>query len=188
MSIRAQLNEPSTIADVLRNVKQAFSALADATPIFVGKKYLKDCPGNAPKIIFAPEYPGSGGHIGPALQIGAGSTASQYHGCALVVAGRESTDDIERYANAYALLNHVVSCINACASGKIEWGSCIDDSPTDTNGLGARLLIVFTYRRDIINWAERLKLAASTDDPSKAIDKSEHPTGVAMNPTSTPQE
>jgi len=192
---------PSTLADVIRQVKQAFSLVGNALPIQVGVNYRKSFGvGSPPKVLFVPESPG--GKILPPYQMG--RPASYLHSCKVYIRGREAADDIDRFENTYKLADQVIGAIAVAGSGRIEWGAVEDDSPTDTNAYGAGLVIGFTFRRDIQPFDERWRLEPADEDRSKYMhdllqligyspDETSatiEPTtsdGIAINPTTTPQ-
>lgn len=164
MTLVRQNAPPSTLADVIGQVKDAFGAMGDATPIEVGAKFLEDLGvGSAPRVVFVPEAKGK---IGAPQEMG--GPASIAHGCDIYVRGAESGDDIERFRAAYALGDKVISCVATAAPGRIEWGSYEDGSPTDADAFGAELLLSFSYTRDVWHSPPRWGLSAATADSAAA--------------------
>jgi hypothetical protein len=150
----------STLIDVLGQVRDAFDAVGDATTIQIGGQYLREWgAGHGPRVLFVPEPPSGGGAIAKAQSLG--YPASHVHACDVYVrADEETTDDLERFELLYDLSDRVVDFIATAASGRVEWGSCSDDSPLRTpSGLGAGLAFSFTYQRDINHDAARWKAA-----------------------------
>lgn len=153
---------PSTLATVIGQVKDAFSAMADATPIMVGKQYLEHFGvGQPPRVLFVPE---TDGRTGPAIEMG--HAASVTHGCQVFVRGAEGGDDLTRFENAEALEAKVIACLAVAASGRIIWGVRADASPVDVQLAGAELSFGFLFRRDIPHDAARWSLAAAPADTS----------------------
>lgn len=188
MSLTAQPGPASTLADVLRQVVQAFSLMGDATPIQIGRHYLEHFgTGAGPKIVFVPEV--GKGKIEPGYKMG--RAASWVHQCDVHVRARESGDDIDRFTAAYALTDRVVSCLVAACTGKAEFGEATDDSPTKADAFGAGISFGFTYRRDISHDAARWALPAADNS---ALSPSPNPPpgtlsgGNTISPTTTPKE
>lgn len=153
---------PSTLADVIAQVVEAFDAMGDATPIMVGKQYLEQFgAGSPPRVVFVPE---TDGRMGPPIEMG--DAASCTHGCQVFVRAAESGDDLERFKNAYELQGEIVSCIAVAGSGRIEWGNHGDGSPVDVDTHGAELTFGFKYRRAIRHSARRWALPAPAADTS----------------------
>ena len=151
---------PSTLADVIRQVVDAFDAMGDATPILVGADYLEGLgTGSPPRILFVPEKRGK---IGPPAALG--MAASITHSCDVYVRAAESGGDVDRLQAAYELGDRVISCIATAATGRLEWGSFVDDSPSDVDGFGADLAFAFTYTRGVRHDAKRWTLPAATAD------------------------
>ncbi|SRR6266404_612322 len=164
-AIVTQHGKPSTLADVLRQVSQAFGLMANATPIQIGRQFLKHGIGEAPRVVFVPEG-GAGGKIEPSSELG--NAAKWIHSCEVHVRAKEGLDDIERFSNAYALADLVIDCLQTAATGRIEFGAVIDGSPTDTNGPGAEIVFSFIYRRDVWHDARRWALSPAGADNSGA--------------------
>lgn len=158
---------PSTLADLIGQVKDAFDAMGDATPIMVGRQYLRPGAGSAPRVVFVPEQ---GGRLGDPQELG--SAASNSHGCEVRVRAPESGDDIERYRAAYLLGDRVVDCIATAGTGRIEWRNYEDrdESPVDVDaGFGAGVAFSFVYTRDVRHDPTRWALPPATDDTSAAV-------------------
>jgi hypothetical protein len=170
MTIAAQHANPSTLGDLIYQVKQAFSKMGDATPIVVGKGYLtktKDGQtniGSAPRVIFAPEALSGSGKIQPPQEMG--RAASMVHSCIVYVRAKESGEDIDRWKAVYALADRVIDCIQVAGTGRVEWLTLDDGSAIDSDGFGAELVFGFTYRRDIYHDAARWSLPAADADAS----------------------
>jgi hypothetical protein len=193
MTLAAQLATPSTLIDLIAQVKQAFSLMADTTPIQVGKAYLAKNKegqaniGSAPRVIFAPEALSGSGKIEPPQEMG--KAGAMVHTCIVYVKGKESGDDIDRWKATYALADRVIDCIQVAGTGRVEWLSLDDGSAIDSDGFGAELVFGFIYRRDILHDAVRWSLPAADEDSSAA--KPYPPPGipagsVTINPTTTP--
>ncbi len=88
------------------------------------------------------------------------------HSCEVFVRGAETGDDIERFKNAYALLKKVMGCLAVAATGRIEWGSFEDDSPTAEDAFGADLAFDFRFTSAVRHDARRLALAPAAADTS----------------------
>lgn len=155
---------PSTLAVVLGQVVDAFQAIGDATPIMIGKKYLDDFGvGSAPRVVFVPEVRGK---IGPPIEMG--NPCSIAHSCNVLVRGAEDGSDLGRFDAAYALGDLVIDLIATAATGRLEWGDFVDDSPTPVDAYGADLALSFTYTRDVRHNARRWALPAAAADTSPA--------------------
>lgn len=191
--IAVQVARPSTLGDLIVQVKQAFSKMGDNTPIMVGKGYRtknKESQtniGSAPRVVFAPEaLPGSG-KIEPPQEMG--KAASMVHSCVVYVRAKESGDDLERWRATYALADRVISCIQVAGTGRVEWLTLEDGSPIDSDGFGAELAFGFTFRRDI--WHDAARWALPPADASDTTLKPHPPPGqpadsVVIAPTTTP--
>jgi hypothetical protein len=190
--IAAQFANPSTLGDLIYQVKQAFSKMGDATPILVGKAYLTTNKegqtgiGNPPRVVFAPEALSGSGKIQPPQEMG--KAASMVHSCIVYVRAKESGDDIDRWKAVYSLADRVIDCIQVAGTGRVEWLSLDSGSPIDSDGFGAELVFGFTYRRDIHHDAARWALpAADADDDAQKP----HPppgipaTSVTIDPVTT---
>lgn len=185
--IAVQNATPSTLVDVLEQVKQAFSAMGNATPIMVGKQFLAQGTGSPPRVVFAPET-GPNGAIGEPREMG--NAASFVHSCVVSVRGVGSNKDTERFKASYALASLVIACLVVAGSGRIEWvGGLNDGSPSATDGTGAELTFAFTYSCEIPHAAGRWDLTPATADTS---DQQPQPPpgvfgdGVSMNLTTEP--
>ncbi len=157
----------SNLAAVIGQVRDAFAAIGDATPIMTGKGYLEQFGvGAAPRVLFVPEPKGGGGKVGPAIELG--NPCSITHSCNVLVRGVESGDDLGRFDATYALGDRVVSLIKTAAPGRVEFGAYLDDSPASVDIAGAGLKFSFTYIRDVRNDAARWGLPAAAADTSAA--------------------
>lgn len=168
--IAAQIAKPSTLIDLIAQVKQAFSLMADTTPIMVGKGYLtktKDSQTNVgavPRVVFAPEALAGSGKIESPIEMG--KAGSMVHSCIVYVRAKESGDDIDRWKATYALADRVIDCIQTAATGRVEWLTLDDGSAIDSDGFGAELVFGFTYQRDIEHDPARWALAPAGSDTS----------------------
>ncbi len=159
-----QNGAPSNLATVLLQISQAFSAMADGTPVMVGKHYLEhNGAGSDPRVLFVPE-PGAG-KIGPPHEMG--NAASMTHACDVYVRAGETQDDISRFSASYDLADIVISCISSAGTGRLSWGAMVDNSPvTAPSGFGAELKFSFTFTRDIRHGARgRLPSATASNAP-----------------------
>lgn len=177
---------PSTLADVIGQVRDAFQDMGDATPIMIGKQYLEQGVGSAPRVVFVPE---PRGRIGPPQELG--NAASVTHSCDVAVRGQESGDDLERFKQAYAIGDRVIDLIKTAATGRIEWGDFGDGSPTDADAYGAEVAFSFTYTRDVPHDAERWALDPATADDAAAVPlvpPGEPASDMSLEVTVEPQE
>lgn len=163
MPLVAQNSAPSTLATVIGQVVDAFAAMGNATPILVGKRYLRDGVGQDPRVVFVPE---PSGQVRPGYELG--RAARVVHSCDVFIRGRESGDDLGRFDEAYALADLVIACLATAASGRIEWGEYAEDSPTEEDAYGADVALSFTYARDVAHNAARWALPAATEDTTPA--------------------
>lgn len=154
---------PSTLADVIGQVREAFAAMGDATPILVGKAYLPMGVGSGPRVVFVPE---PSGRIGEGIELGDACTV--VHSCDVHVRATESGEDLDRFQAAYALGDRVLALLAVAAAGRIEWGAFVDDSPADVDAFGADLSYSFSYARAVRHDAARWTLPASDADTSDA--------------------
>lgn len=179
---------PSTLADVLGQVIDAFGAVGDATPIMIGKHYLESFgTGSPPRVLFVPE---PDGEMGPPTEMG--YAASDTHSCDVYVRGAESGTDLGRFVAAYALKGRVVTAVRRAASGRLEFRKRSGDaSPANVDAYGAELAFSFVYTRDIPHDAAIRALPAAdadtTDDrplppPGQPAD------GFTITPTTSPTE
>ena len=185
MTVRAQPSAPSTLATLIGQVVDAFSAMGDATPIMIGEQYMETGVGTYPRVVFVPED--GNGKIAPAVSMG--DAASQVHACTFYVRAAESGEDVERLAAAYALSDLVIGCLAVAGSGRLTWGSVKNDSPTKADAFGAGLKVSFTFTRDILHSPARWALPPASDDtgdvlavPPPGIPAS----GVTVDPTTVP--
>lgn len=149
----------STLTDVLRQVSEALSLMADATPVMIGARYLEqNGVGSPPRVLFVPE-PAGPGKIGPPLEMG--NAASMTHSCNVFVRAPESGDDLGRFDALYALTDLVVDLVGTAATGRVVWGAWVGDSPSDVDGPGADGSFSFTYQRDIQHAPARWSLPAA---------------------------
>lgn len=175
------IGRPSgTLTDVLRQVEEALSLMADGTPIMFGDRYLEqNGVGSPPRVLFVPEA--QGGRIGPPIEMG--NAARMVHSCNVYVRAPEGGTDLTRYDPLYALTEIVISLISAAGTGRIEWGPWIGDPPAKVDGPGADAMFSFTFVRDIQANAARWALAPATDNTTAP--NPIPPPGVAANePTS----
>lgn len=137
---------PSSLADVLSQVRDVFSAAADATPIMVGKAYEERFGvGNGPRVLFIPDQVGT---AGPPIEMG--NACSVTHSCTAKVRGPDTGDDFERFREVYLLTDRVMSAVRRAATGRLVFGAYLDDSPTGVaDGAGAGIAFDFTYQRDV---------------------------------------
>lgn len=149
--IAVQPNPPSTLIDVISQVRELLDAIGDATPVLVGKAHEKHGVGSSPRVLFLPES--GSGKVGPPIEIG--NAASVTHTCTVKARAKESGDDETRLLAAYALSDFLIDAISTAGSGRITWGSYGDGSPTDTDAFGAEIVFEFSYRRDVMHSAKR---------------------------------
>ncbi len=158
-SVAVQKAPASHLGVVLRQVAEVFGDAADATPIMVGKQYLKTFgAGTGPRVLFVPEPRGKFG-----APIETGNPCSVTHSCAVYVRGAESGDDIARFDAAYELGDRVMSEIARATTGRrYTETEFVDDSPADVDAYGADLAFSFTYRRDV-SWDAKIVAVAAAD-------------------------
>ncbi len=186
MGVARTYGNPSTLAGVLRQVRDLFAASGDATPIAIGKQYLSSFGvGSAPRVLFVPEPRGA---VGPAIEIG--NAASMTHSCTAYVRGAESGDDFGRFDAAYALCDKTISSIRRVAAGHLEFGDMNDGSPTDANAYGADVVFAFTYQRDVRHDEAIMSVpsaALDTTPPRPIIPPGIAADGFEIIPTVSPQ-
>lgn len=137
-------DDPTTLAGVVRAVRDIFDAAGDATPIMMGKRYLEgNAVGREPRVLFVV----TPGKVGPPIEMG--NAASVTHACDAYCRGPESGDDVGRYDAAYLLGDKVISALRRAATGRLEWGAYDDSSPATVDGFGAEVRFSFTYQRDV---------------------------------------
>ena len=158
MTLAADNAAPSTLADVIGQVVDAFASMGNATPIMVGGEYLERGAGVAPRVLFVPE---TGGKVGPGRELGRAASIS--HGCEVYIKGEELADDLARLRATYALGDLVISCIQTAAPGRIEWAQYVDNEPTSAAG---ELKLSFSYTRDVAHNVARWSLPAASADVS----------------------
>jgi hypothetical protein len=177
--IAVTIEQPSTLTDVIGQVKEAFDqCFPDKIPFQIGKQYREDFGvGDGPKVLFVPEA--EGGQITDPIEMG--NAASYIHACDVYVRGFEGVDnDLTRFDNVYGITNALVGAICVAATGKLKFGKASDDSPTKTNAYGAGVSFSFTYRRDILQWAALR--AIKFGGPSVLA------SGIKIDPKATPKE
>lgn len=178
---------PSTLADVLRQVDDALRAMADATPLLVGKHYLTHFGvGSPPRIVAVPDLRGK---LTDPTEMG--NVASVIHSCDMHVRAAETGDDITRFANAYALADLAVDLVSTAASGRVVFTDYVDDSPSGVDGgAGAGIKFSFTFQRDIMHNATRWALPPAADNTLAAVPVPPPgiiATGATINTTVTPE-
>lgn len=158
MTLAADNAAPSTLADVIGQVVDAFSEMGNATPIMVGGEYLERGVGVAPRVLFVPE---TGGKVGPGRELGRAASIS--HGCEVYIRGVDSGDDLARLRATYELGDLVISCLQTAAPGRIEWAQYADSEPMTAAG---EIKLSFSYTRDVAHSAARWALPAASADTS----------------------
>lgn len=159
---------PSSLAGVIREVRDIFDAAGDATPIMVGRRYLEQVPvGREPRVLFVQTL----GKVGPPIELG--NAASVTHACDVYCRGPENGDDIERFDAAYALADLVISALRRAATGRLEWGAYDDSSPASVDGYGAEVRFSFLYERDVPHAPAVTAVAQATPSTTAAV-----PTGM----------
>jgi hypothetical protein len=162
MPLVAEPGKPATLADIIAHVADAFSEMADATDIMVGKKYLKNFGvGGEPRVLFVP---GTDGRVGQPIHLG--DPASVTHGCLVLVRARPGDDDFQRFRHAEDLADRVIALLVVAATGRIEGGRHGDGSPIDTNEYGVDIAFTFSYTRAVSHDPKRWELAPATSDPN----------------------
>lgn len=183
-AIETQNAAPSTLTDLLGQVRDVFDAIGDATPILIGGAFPARGVGSGPHVLFVLEPRGAGGALGSALVLG--NPASQTHACDVHIRAAETGDDLTRFDEVYRLSDLVVDLVQTAGAGRVKWGPCFDGSPLGVDsGIGAGLSYGFTYQRDIRHDARRWKgaprgstgplegpLTAPTDDSPPVLSTS----------------
>lgn len=186
MTLRAQYAPPSTLIDLIQQVRDAFGRMANMTPIMVGKQHLKQGAGSSPRVLFIPEF-GAGAGIEKPIELG--HAASMVHACTVAIRAKESGDDIARFRDAYALADLVIDLIQTAGTGRIDWTSLGDGSPVDVDAYGAEVVFSFTFQRDVPHNARRWALSPADDDITGQGPQPPPGTGVAnvkIIPTTEP--
>ncbi len=156
---------PSTLGDIIENVKAMFANAGSSVPIQVGRFYEQANQGTPPKIVFIPEV---NGRIEDALF--QGHAASWTHGCDVLVRAKPGLNDEKRFIYAYQLADQVIAALSIAGSGRLKWGSVNDDSPSTTDKLGGvGLRISFTFRRDVAHWEKLWSLPEPVEPQDKPI-------------------
>ncbi len=150
---------PSPLGDVFRCVLAAFSAAVnptptsltpggDATPIQVGKGYLKDFGAGTPPRILIVRRPK--GVAGPVLEIGGHEIGSRVHTCDVYVRGTEDGSDVGRYDGADELSDRLQNALAVVAGARVVFGSASEDAqPIDADAYGADDAWSFEYTRAV---------------------------------------
>lgn len=155
MPLVKQTTAPSTVADVLQQVKDAFQDMGNPTPILIGKNYISRGPGGTDARVIIVPYTGGKADTG---MIEMGSAGSFSATCEVHVRAKDAADDVERLRQCEALAKLVWDVIRTAAPGRIEGGNLEDISITDVDGNGFELSFSFTYRHDVWHEADRWKL------------------------------
>jgi hypothetical protein len=158
---------PSTIGELIGTIKGMFDQAADKTPIQVGEQYLTGNHGTPPKIVFLPEF--GVGKLGPPLSLGH-AAASWAHSCEVRVRAKPGIEEENVFAFATELTDKVISALAIASSGRIEWGSVTQTSPTASNSMGAEITFSFIYRRNVPHWEKLWNLPAPQDDGAQIDD------------------
>lgn len=185
MPLAVQHASPSTLVDVLKQCIEALDAMGQFLPVLVGRQYLTTGAGSAPRVVFVPEY--GGGSLEPPMELGMAARVA--HACTVYVRGRESGGDVDRFRETYELADLVVDLVQTAGTGRIEWKSYEDGSPTDTEAFGAEVVFAFVFRRDIPHSAARWGLPMALTDAAKM--QPQPPPGipaegVTITPTTIP--
>ena len=194
--IAVQVGKPSTLIDVIAQVRDVFQAIGNPTPIMVGANYEKHAgPGSAARVVFIPER--GAGKIDQRIVLG--NAARMVHSCDVLVRSDATGDDVTRFRAAYELADLVIDCVQTAGSGRVVWGSLRDDSPDDVDAYGAGLRFSFTFERDVRHDASRWRLPEATPStatpyaatPDNRDGAGAQPTIVgtvgSINPTATPE-
>ncbi len=145
MAILEPTGAPSNLGAVLRYIEELFQIAGNATPIMIGKQYIRQFgAGSDSRVLFVPEVKGN---VGDAIETG--SAASMTHSCDVAVRAAEDGSDAGRFDACYTLGDLVIDSLSRACSGRLTFGSLADDSPLNVDGLGADLAFSFTYKRDV---------------------------------------
>jgi hypothetical protein len=178
---------PSTLWGIIGQVKDAFSAMGDATPIMIGKAYAEqNGVGSGPRVLFLPEHRG---RVGEPFRMG--YACSIYHGCEVRVRAAENADDLARFDNVAPLTDRVLDCIATAGTGHITWNDYEPNPPTANDAFGAEIIFTFTYRRDVRHDEARWALPPATldtDAPIPIQPPGEAATDLTLDTTVIPTE
>lgn len=170
MTLQTSNALPSNLARVLRQVKDAFGAIGNPTPVMVGTHYLvaNGVGGSDERIVFVPEPRESPGAVTDASETG--YAAGFLHSCNVHVRAPEGGSmldaDVDRYERLYDLLDLAIDCIRTAAPGRIVFGRVVEESPLDVDGPGVGLVMSFQYFRNVEHNTARWTLASATADAS----------------------
>lgn len=152
--VQPPFSPPSRLSDVIQQVHDAFQEMGNATPIMVGKAYLRQFgAGSDARVLFVPY---TDGRMGPPIEMG--NAASVNASCDVLVRAEPGGGDIDRLVRAEELAELVIGCLAVAASGRIEWGEYGDGSPVDVDDYGAEIAFSFRVRRDVLHAAKRWEL------------------------------
>ena len=166
MSIVAtHVQPPSDLADVLIQVRDAFDAEGDATPIMCGGNYLERFgAGVDPYIIFVPLT--DGGSLEFAGELG--DAATTVEGCQVFVRAAPGGDDFDRFKRSKDLAKKVIAHLRVAGTGRITGGSFTDSSPLDSDEYGAEITFGFQFRSAIRHDPARWALDAAGESSTPA--------------------
>jgi hypothetical protein len=151
VTIRANVyQEPSELDEVLEFIVALIRDAGDATPIQIGREYLKTFGGGSPPLIlFVPEADGDVSD--EALETGHAGSAED--ACGVHIRGAEDGSDVGRYRSAYALRRRVMSAIRRACSGRMGKPGFRKYAPSSPlmvdSGMGADISFTFVYKHDI---------------------------------------
>lgn len=133
----------STLADVIRSVRDQFVAANISTEILLGENHLEE-EGAANRVVFVP---GDGGGEMAPQRLSTGGVARLEESCTAYVWGyTNSADDFDRYDAAYAILANVIVAVNVAAPGRITMTALRRSQESRIVTYGEEYQIVFTYQ------------------------------------------
>lgn len=139
----------SRLSDVIRLALYAIGEAGDATPLPIGKQYLKQGVGSSPRAVFVPDQRGK---LGPAPDINAGYVAGWTRTCLVYVRGAEDGTDAGREDSAEILADRLINALKWAAPGEDHAIRLVDakpEGPIDVDAFGAEIVFAFTYTRGI---------------------------------------
>lgn len=185
MTIAAQPGVPTTLADLLRNLRDSLQEMGDNTPLLVGSNYIARGPGDPGRRIVIDPYLSGSKIAVDARELGsAGSVTGK---CEVRVRGDDSADDIARLDDCERLTKRVWACLRAAAPGHVDGGPLEDISPVDVSGYGFELAFTFTYRFDAWHESDRWEVQTAADNTAQTPQvPGGEPMGGVLEPTVTP--
>jgi len=165
MSIKVtHIQPPSDLADVLIQVRDAFAAEGDATPLMCGANYLDHGVGVDPYVIFVPLTDGGSLEFSGET----GDAATTVEACQVFVRAAAGGDDFDRFKRSKELTKKVIAHLRVAGTGRLTGGPFTDSSPLDTDEYGAEITFGFQFRSAIRHDAARWELPAADESTDPA--------------------